>query len=340
MLRRADARAALIERLEGVDRLVLLGDVVELRHGPFRPALDEARPVLAELGAALGKDGELVVVPGNHDHRLLRGWLERLAALPAPDALGLESVVDWVDGEPLAALAGAGAPAKVRVSYPGLWLRDDVYAIHGHYLDRHITVPILERLGAGVMARIVPEPAGGPRRAEDYEQTLGPLYAWLDAIAQAGGAPGSRRGSSLQVRAWRRLAGGQRRASLRRTGVGLGFIAAVAALNRAGVGPLRPGLSGPELRRGGLRAFAEVLGRLGVGCRHAIFGHTHRAGPLPGDEQREWSTPSGIAMLNTGSWLDEPGLLGPDPARSPYRPGFAVLLEDDSPPRLVNLLEA
>ena len=33
---------------------MLLGDVVELRHGPMRDALSAARPVLEELGAALG----------------------------------------------------------------------------------------------------------------------------------------------------------------------------------------------------------------------------------------------------------------------------------------------
>ncbi len=31
--------------------------------------------------------------------------------------------------------------------------------------------------------------------------------------------------------------------------------------------------------------------------------------------------------------------MGADPARSPYRPGFAVVVEDAAPPRLVNLLD-
>jgi predicted phosphodiesterase len=340
VLRRAERRAALIARLADVDRLVLLGDVLELRHGPLRDAVDAALPVIRDLGEALGEGMELVIVPGNHDHRLLRAWLERRALTSAPAPLGLESPVEWLDGEPLGALAEAARPATVRGYYPGLWLRDDVYATHGHYLDRHITVPILERLGAGVMARIVPEPAGGPARAEDYEMTLGPLYAWVDAIAQAGGAPGSRKGSSLQVRAWRALAPGHRRGRLRRAGVGVGFAAVIGALNRAGIGPLRPGLSGHDLRRGGLRAFAQVLARLGVGSPYAIFGHTHRAGPLVGDDEAEWITGSGTSVLNTGSWLDEPGLLGRDPARSPYRPGFCVLVDDDGPPRLENLLDA
>ena len=65
-----------------------------------------------------------------------------------------------------------------------MWLRDDVYAIHGHYGDRHTTVPMFERLGAGAMARIVRDSADGLARAEDYEAVLAPIYAWIHAIAQ------------------------------------------------------------------------------------------------------------------------------------------------------------
>jgi len=39
VLRRPAAQRALVEALEGVDRLVILGDLLELRHGPMRDAL-------------------------------------------------------------------------------------------------------------------------------------------------------------------------------------------------------------------------------------------------------------------------------------------------------------
>ncbi len=44
MLRRPELRAPLLAELADVDRLVLLGDVLELRHGPPHEALAAARP--------------------------------------------------------------------------------------------------------------------------------------------------------------------------------------------------------------------------------------------------------------------------------------------------------
>src|SRR5262249_4824712 len=150
--------------------------------------------------------------------------------------------------------------ANVRVAYPGVWLRDDVYASHGHYCDRHTTVPMFERLGAGAMARIVREPESGPRRAEDYEAILAPIYAWIHAIAQNGGPDLGRSSHGASAQAWRTLEGNGnprdlRRRRLRRRGLITAFPLLVAGLNRARIGPLRADVSGPELRRAALRAF-------------------------------------------------------------------------------------
>jgi hypothetical protein len=307
---------------------VLLGDVVELRHRPLRDALAEAAPVLRELGSAVG---EVVVVPGNHDHGLLRGWLERRdPSVP----LGLESAVDWDPREGLGEVVGQLAPAVVRVAYPGVWLREDVYAIHGHYGDRHNTVPIVERVLAGLNVRLTGEPQGGPARAEDYEAALAPMYAWIDTVAQMGGLRGAGSDGSFQIKAWRALGGGGARRGLRGRGLAAVFPVLVAGLNLAGLGPLRPDVSTVELRRAALRAFGEVMDRLKVPAAHVIFGHTHRAGPLLGDERSEWSR-----LCNTGSWVYEPGYLGDSPGESPYRPGFAAIVGGDGSPELVNLLD-
>jgi len=280
------------------------------------PEADLAAEELLETGVPL--------VPGRHF--MARGYVR------IPIGGAAESVRE-LGGR----LAGWLAPAPLRAAYPGVWLRDDVYATHGHYADRHNTVPILERLGAGLMARVAIEPDRGPRRAEDYEATLAPMYAWIDAVAQGGGVRG-RGGGGLQVRAWRNLErpGGAR---IRRAGLAAGFASFVGLLNRAGLGPLRPDVTAPELRRGGLRAFEEVLQRLDVAGGHAIFGHTHRAGPLPGDDRSEWITSTGVSMLNTGSWTYVRGFLGDSPRQSPYRAGFCAVLTESGPPELINLLD-
>jgi predicted phosphodiesterase len=346
VLRRPSELEALIAALDGVDRLVVLGDLLELRHGPARDALEAAGPVLAALGEALGSERGLVIVPGNHDHGLLRPWLERRALRAPSEPLGLQSEVEFEDRDLLGEVVRRFGPPRVQVTYPGIWLRPDVYAIHGHYGDRHNTVPIMERVGAGVMTRFVQEPAGGPASAEDYEATLGPMYEWIEAIAQTNGSKLGVANGSIQVRAWRALAtpggGGRPRlalATVQRASLKLAFPVVVAALNRAGVGPLRADVSGPELRRAGLRALGEVVDRLKVEAAHVIFGHTHRAGPLPRDELSEWRAPGGAALLNSGSWVHDTGFVGPDPGGSPYRPGFCVAIGENGPPELHNLLD-
>ena len=346
VLRGSPALDALVAALDGVDRLVVLGDLLELRHGPAREALAAAEPVLASLGEALGRKRELVIVPGNHDHGLLRPWLERRSLRSASEPLGLQSEVTFEDHDLLGELGRRVGRPRVRVTYPGIWIRPDVYAIHGHYGDRHNTVPIMERVGAGVMTRLVEEPSGGPASAEDYEATLGPMYQWIEAIAQNDGSKLGVANGSIQVRAWRALAapggGGRPRlalTSVQRASLKLAFPVVVAALNRAGIGPLRADVSGPELRRAALRALGEVVQRLKVDASHVIFGHTHRAGPLPRDELSEWRSPGGAALVNSGSWVHDTGFVGPDPSDSPYRPGFCVAVGEDGPPELRNLLD-
>ncbi|MGZ4231814.1 MAG: metallophosphoesterase [Solirubrobacteraceae bacterium] len=340
VLHRQEALAALLPEVARCDRLVLLGDVLELRQGPVREALSVAEPVLREIGAALGPASEAVIVPGNHDHHLAAPWLARRERDAQPAPLGLESAVDWEPAEALGRVASWLEPALVRAAYPGVWLRDDVFAIHGHYADRHTTVPMFERLGAGVMARLVRDSADGPGRAEDYEAVLAPIYAWIHAVAQNRTSGAERRADGASSRAWRTLSSDSRkRRSPRRTALKLAFPAAVAGLNRAGVGPLRADISGPELRKAGLAALAATLARLGVRVPCVIFGHTHRAGPLPGDDVHDWRTPEGTSLLNTGCWVYERHFLGRDPSTSPYRPGFCAVLDDEGPPVLSNLLD-
>lgn len=337
---RDDARLTpLGQAVAACDRLVLLGDLLELRHGPMREAIRAAARPLRALAEALPASAEVVIVSGNHDHHLVSGFMERRASAAVPERLGLATPVEIAPGDPLHEVAELLAPARVRGAYPGVWLRDDVYATHGHYLDVHLTVPTIERLGAGVMRRVVGLGPDGPRSAEDYESVLVPIYAWVHAIAQLADPVRSAVLHGGSVRGWKALTGSHR-PTLRRRALTLGWPVAVAALNRAGLGPLHPQVTGADLRSAGLRAIGEVASRLGVPAGgHLIFGHTHRAGPLPGDARGEWVTAAGTQLINSGCWVHEPSFLGPDPARSPYRPGFAVIVEDAGDPQLVNLLD-
>ena len=339
LLRRPPVLEALLDGLEGVDALVLLGDVVELRDGPVGEALALARPVLERLGERLG-DRTVTIVPGNHDHRLIAPWLERRRG--TEDPLGPEQRLEPADASEAArAIARFLAPARVEVAYPGLWVADGVYATHGHYLDRHITVPAFEPLGLRAIERLQRRRGALPDGVDGYEAILAPVLALLHELAQTAPppSPGARHGgpSARAYRVLTRGAGGRR--SLRdRLVADVGFPVAVAGLNRLGLGPVRADVSGPELRRSSLRAMGEVVRRLDVGAGHVLFGHTHRTGPLARDAGSEWTAPSGARLHNCGSWVVERFLGGPAPQDSPYRAGGAVLL-DGEPPRLLRLLD-
>jgi predicted phosphodiesterase len=117
LLRRPSFLSVLTEFAAGADRIVLLGDVLELRDRPLARVVEMAEPVFEALGALAGESGEIVVVAGNHDHHLAEAWLER-RALTASEPLGLEHFTD-PEGA-LAALAERARPARVRLAYPGL----------------------------------------------------------------------------------------------------------------------------------------------------------------------------------------------------------------------------
>src|SRR4029079_9036761 len=93
--------------------------------------------------------------------------------------LGLEEHPGATASAATEAIAAWVAPAALTVAYPRIWLRNDVYATHGHYLDRHTTVPTFERLGAGIMGRLVGAVPEDDAQPDDYEAALAPLYATM-----------------------------------------------------------------------------------------------------------------------------------------------------------------
>ncbi len=304
VLRAPAALERLTAALDGVDRLVLLGDLVELLEGRPRRALRDAEPVLRAIGRAVGRGRTVVVVPGNHDQRLVQPHLRALKARGGH--LTPSTRVPAASGAELAALTGWLKPARVEVRYPGVFLAPGVWAHHGHYVDR-------ELLPGVVLAERV--------RPEDYERAPGSNLvavqaAMTDELPVAVTAP---------LEAAANLARGL-------TGLATPLLAATLADRLA---PLGAGLLGWQFRSRGLGAMAAVVRRLGVRARHVVFGHLHHGGPF--DER--WRTDAGgLELHNTGSWVYEPFLLAGVEPPHPYWPGGAVVV-GDGPPRAVRLLD-
>ena len=338
LLRHPQARAALVERVAGADHVVLLGDVIELREAPLAVALRGAEPLFRELGEALG-GARVTLVPGNHDHQLADPLIEAHRLDPDGGSLRPDSSMPAPTGGAVGELARWLGEPELHIAYPGVWLRDGVYATHGHYMDLHGTVPMLERLGAAVSERLVGGLPRGARTPDDYEKALEPLYSLAFSLAQASGPARRLAASGTSVRTYQRLSAGDGRRGLSALALGGVLLPGVVfALNRAGLGPLSADLSGPSLRRSALRGIATALELLGIEPRYAIFGHTHRSGPWPEDDAAEWTLTGGGQLINAGSWFYEPAFIGTGPGLSPYWPGTCVVVEDEGTPRLERLL--
>ena len=223
LLRRAELREPLLEALEGVDRFVILGDGLELREAPHRDAVEIAAPFFADVGRA-GK--EVIVLVRQPRSRAGRGLDRRPAAERAGRLPRARAALRR------RRRGTAGAPARRRwrrcsSPIPGIWLRDDVYAIHGHYADIHATVPTFERLAAGTMARFVAQLPHDGVTPDDYEAVLSPLYAWLHALTQRADHTIVSKGGGASSRSYTALT----RRSVRALPIQIGYRAAVAALN-------------------------------------------------------------------------------------------------------------
>jgi predicted phosphodiesterase len=336
VLRDPAIRALLLERLAGAERVILLGDVVELRDLPVGPALAAARPFFEELGATLG-EAEVTLVPGNHDHRFAEPLLDQ-RSIAGTGPLGLEQLAGPSPGplEQIDAWLGQG---RLRVAYPGVWLRDDVYATHGHYCDAHLRLPRAECIAVALVSRFA-GPVPDPASAEDYERRVRPVYGLGYGIAQVRSAPVVRSQANASEAAWEVLAGQANGAKPRRraaiAAARAGFPLAIRGLNRLLRADFEAEINPTAIFAGGLEAIGETARRLGLDGGHVIFGHTHRAGPLPGEA--EWELPGGGRLHNTGSWVFASVFHHPGEPPSPYWPGTLTWLEDEGPPRREALL--
>jgi Calcineurin-like phosphoesterase superfamily domain len=300
LLRRPEVRERLIEAIAKVDHVVLLGDSIELRDGPPAEALEIATPFFEQLGEVMA-ERRVTVVAGNHDYQLASPWLARRRQRRA-GALGLEELSAPAAEEPLGRLARRMGRAEVVLAYPGAWLRPDVYATHWHYLDCHNDVLTFECVARRVSEVLTREPSDGYREPADYEAVLGPVYRAIYRVAQSRRARSAARGAKALVRRWETVAG----------------------------------YRGPR-RRPGLGAMAQVVDGLGIQASYVVFGHLHRAGPTHTDATH-WTTPRGVRLVNSGSWVYEPAYLGRAGVHSEHWPGTCVLLGREGAPEVKRLL--
>ncbi len=331
--RDAQIRRVLLEEIGGADRLVLLGDVLELRDLPLAQVLETVQPFFEELGEAMA-GRRVVLVPGNHDHRLAEPLLEEVALGGA--SLGLEHRA-LPAGEPMTRIAAWLGEAELGVAYPGLWLRDDVFATHGHYMDCHMSLPRLECVAAATIMRAGARPPAAATPA-DYERVLRPIYGFFFGFAEAELARSAFRPSE---RAWSSIAGHSRNGNRLRQAtfkavLAAGVPASVWLLNRLVRADFEADLSAGSITRSGVAAATEMARRLQVEAAHVITGHTHRGGPE--DNEAQWPLPAGGQLHNTGSWVFANALHHPGSPPGPYWPGTVTWIENDGPPRRKRLL--
>ena len=299
LLRDPGIRRVLLEEIASADRLVLLGDVLELRELPLSEVLGVVQPFFEELGEAMA-GRRVVLVPGNHDHRLAEPLLEEVALrrrpararapCPAPRPSRASRIAGWL------------GDAELGIAYPGIWLRDNVYATHGHYMDCHMSLPRLECLAAAAIMRL----AGGPPRPPtpgDYERILRPIYGLSFGLAEAGLARGATRppsapGARSRAAAATAAAPAAQRSRRRSPPASRAASGCSTALLRA---DFEADFSPGAITRSGIAAATEMARRLQVDAAHMITGHTHRAGPEEGEA--EWPLPGGGRLHNTGSWV-------------------------------------
>jgi UDP-2,3-diacylglucosamine pyrophosphatase LpxH len=323
VLRLPGPRERLLEVVDGVDRLVLLGDTVELMTRQPRRPMGIAEPVLRALGQRLGGERELILVPGNHDGSLVRSW-----ALEQGRRLGSSETVDPDASRALSRVTSWLAPARVTIRYPGVWLDDRTWATHGHYLDRHLLPESAFGLPRG---RLSDDPGSvTPALPIDYERAR-------HARRRRAGH-GRRSRERLPARFAARPV-----ATLLETAAELLRRATMpqvpVMMMNARLAPLTAKVIDAQMRHASLAAMAHVAARLQVSADWIVFGHVHRTGPLDGDRWPADGRSRGPRLLNTGSWLYEPLLVDRATPPHPYWPGGAVLLETGREPRALGLLD-
>jgi UDP-2,3-diacylglucosamine pyrophosphatase LpxH len=362
--------------LDGVDEVILLGDLFDFLFGSVAEAVDASAGLLALIARQMpGK--RFVFLAGNHDHHLVHRD-EESRVIEAALARG-EAPRD--DGVPPSEPPGPAffqaflerrlPGVEVEIAYP-TYSCADVLCTHGHYLDPHAR--LAGSRGSRVLTRTLWGIAAGgpeePRTAADYESVITLLTEWLYIAAQMPHGThaqqnvfrAAQRAGRLATAAEAPLRGARKLAAeLRDRTVGADesklpsaahFEAVVRdeAARQAreqplpGLAPGRPRYPEPTVlsrsspTEPALEAFSRVVANLGWDgeADRIVFAHTHQ----PLDDVR--ASRGTTRYWNSGSWIYEPDLS----SRQAYArycrhawPGTAIVINDSEPqPRLLELL--
>ena len=160
---------------------------------------------------------------------------------------------------PTAAIAAWLGPARLRIAYPGIWLRDDVYATHGHYMDAHLSLPRAECLAVADADARSRGQLPDQRHARRLRARPAPALR-LRLRRRPGAAPAAagaqlaplRGGLGAPGRRPRRRAAAARRLESRAARAG--FPLGVAGVNRLLRADFDPDISGAAIFRSGVDA--------------------------------------------------------------------------------------
>jgi UDP-2,3-diacylglucosamine pyrophosphatase LpxH len=360
--------------LDGVDELILLGDLFDFLFGSVADAVDSSAGLLELIGKKLpGK--RFVFLSGNHDHHLVHRDEENQleAALARGEVLRPDGRAIHEPPGPsfFQSFLEARMPGvEVEIAYP-TYSFADVLCTHGHYLDPHARMS--GSRGSRLLTRTLwAIAAGGPEEPTceaDYESVTTLLTEWLyiaaqmphgthaqqnvfraaqraSRVATAAGAP---------VRHARRAAAGLRERA-EGDDPGLPSVEHFDAVVHdeaerqareqpvSGPPPAVPSYPEPTVlsrsnpTENALEAFSQVVHNLGYGeeADKIVFAHTHQ----PLDDVR--ASRGATRYWNSGCWIYEPDLS----SRQAYArycryawPGTAIVIDDAEPqPRLLELL--
>ncbi len=368
----------LTRALEGVDEVVLLGDILELRFQRLEDALITATPFFTALGEALragrsrfAPQPRVTYVAGNHDHHFALQLSEREQERVIERGYGeryrftgtVQAPPDMFLLRRLRAMLGSGIDVRFAYSYMLIPSQSGpVLAMHGHYLDLHLASPAERLLALAEQALAAYGMEVLRPSFEVYEAALRPQNELLYWIGQ------SPAGAQVQSDLWRRLRGDKRhvprgvlprlRRMAARRAVRVVEALAGAAAHQLTERVLKGDVTSISPARAtnvdeGIQAFMDSLYALQEDLfkaegwtsppAYVVFGHTHRPGPLPGiDPPEHWRPHWGgreVQVLNSGSWLYDVERALTDDYHQTRWPGTLIAIPDGEEPRVVSLLK-